>query len=114
MTPLSVALFGIGFAPISVATFGLVSEAKGVAVSAPLVYDPRYHSFESWASLMAEQYAANQLEIPSMYTDWKLWGNGLKAIDVFTNEAIPSTDNYEDWQQWAEALLGSINPPVRT
>lgn len=113
MTPLSVALFGIGFAPISVATFGLVSEAKGVAVSAPLVYDPRYHSFESWASLMAEQYAANQLEIPSMYTDWKLWGNGLKAIDVFTNEAIPSTDNYEDWQQWAQALLGSMNPSIR-
>lgn len=112
MTPRSVALFGIGFAPISVATFGLVSEPKGVAGSQPLVYDPRYHTFESWASLMAEQYATNQLEIPSAYTDWKLWGNGLKAIDVFTNEAIPSTDNYDDWHQWAQALLGSINPAV--
>jgi hypothetical protein len=34
-------------------------------MSQPLLYDPRYHTFESWASLMCEQYAANQLEIPT-------------------------------------------------
>jgi hypothetical protein len=75
-----------------------------------LVYDPRYHTFESWAALMVEQYAAQQLEIPTAQTDWKLWGNGIKAIDVFTNEAIPSTDNYENWNDWAAALLGAVNP----
>lgn len=77
-----------------------------------LVYDPRYHTFESWAALMVEQYAAQQLEIPTEQTDWKLWGNGIKAIDVFTNEAIPSTDNYDNWFDWAAALLGAINPNV--
>jgi hypothetical protein len=61
---------------------------------------------------MVEQYAAQQLEIPTANTDWKLWGNGIKAIDVFTNEAIPSTDNYENWNDWAAALLGSVNPAV--
>ena len=81
-------------------------------MSQPLLYDPRYHTFESWASLMCEQYAANQLEIPSEQTDWKLWGNGLKAIDIFTNEAVPNTDDYENWDQWAEALLAAINPRV--
>ena len=78
----------------------------------PLVYDPRYHTFESWAALMVEQYAAQNLEIPSQITDWKAWGNGIKAIDVFTNEAIPSTDNYANWFDWAAALLGAINPDV--
>jgi hypothetical protein len=112
MTPRSVALFGIGFSPLLVATFGLAPESNGVAGSSPLVYDPRYHTFDSWASLMAEQYAVNHLEIPSQNTDWKLWGNGLKAIDVFTNEAIPATDIYDDWQEWAQALLGAINPAV--
>lgn len=112
MTPRSVALFGIGFSPVLVATFGLASASTGVAGGQPLVYDPRYHTFDSWASLMAEQYAVNHLEIPNPYTDWKLWGNGLKAIDVFTNEAIPSTDNYDNWQDWAQALLGAINPQV--
>lgn len=112
MTPRSVALFGIGFSPMLVATFGLAPSSIGVAGSAPLVYDPRYHTFESWASLMAEQYAVNHLEIPSQNTDWKLWGNGLKAIDVFTNEAVPATDTYDDWHDWAQALLGAINPAV--
>jgi hypothetical protein len=59
---------------------------------------------------MCEQYTAQQLEIPTQLTDWKLWGNGLKAIDIFTNEAIPSTDNYENWFDWAAALLASVNP----
>jgi hypothetical protein len=36
-------------------------------MSQPLLYDPRYHTFESWASLMCEQYAANQLEIPTSH-----------------------------------------------
>ena len=81
-------------------------------MSGPLLYDPRYHTFESWASLMCEQYAANQIEIPSSTTDWRIWGNGLKAIDVFTNEAIPDTGVYSNWYEWAEALLASINPRV--
>ena len=79
-------------------------------MAGPLLFDPRFHTFDSWASLMCEQYAANQLSIPTPDTDWRLWGNGLKAIDVFTNEAIPDTDNYENWNQWAEALLAAINP----
>lgn len=81
-------------------------------ISPPLIYDPRYHTFESWAALMCEQYAANQIEIPIHSTKWKDWGNGLKAIDIFTNEAIPNTDDYEDWSSWAAALLAAINPRV--
>ena len=77
-----------------------------------LVYDPRYHSFESWAALMCEQYAAQQLEIPTANTDWKQWGQGLKAIDVFSNEAIPGTRNYDDWQEWAAQLVNAVNPAV--
>ena len=82
------------------------------SVSPPLVYDPRFHTFESWASLMVEQYAANQLSIPTPQTNWKDWGDGLKAIDVFTNEAIPSTENFDNWFDWAAALLASVNPQV--
>jgi len=77
-----------------------------------LIYDPRYHTFESWASLMVEQYAAQQLEIPNANTDWKEWGQGLKAIDVFSNEAIPGTRNYDDWQEWAAQLMNAVNSTV--
>ena len=81
-----------------------------MALNPAQVYDPRYHTFESWACLMVELYAAQQLAIPDASTDWKLWGNGLGAIDVFANEAIPSPYNFEDWQEWAQALVGAINP----
>jgi hypothetical protein len=83
-----------------------------MALNPAQVYDPRYHTFESWASLMVELYAAQQLAIPDQLTDWKVWGNGLSAIDVFSNEAIPRTDQYNDWHDWAEALVAAVNPRV--
>ena len=77
-----------------------------------LIYDPRYHDFTSWASLMCELYATQQLSVPDSSTNWKEWGAGLKAIDVFTNEAIPGPYEFDDWQEWAEALVNAVNPAV--
>ena len=77
-----------------------------------LVYDPRYHTFESWASLMVELYGAQNLSIPTSTTDWQEWGAGLKGIDVFTNEGIPGPYIYDDWHEWAEALVNAVNPSV--
>jgi hypothetical protein len=75
-----------------------------------LIYDPRGHTFESWAALMCELYAAQQLAIPTPTTDWQEWGEGLKAIDVFTNEGIPGPKVFNDWQEWAQALVNAVNP----
>lgn len=75
-----------------------------------LVYDPRYHTFESWAALMCEAYAAQQLQIPYEGIDWKEWASGLKAIDIFSNEGIPGPYVFEEWQDWAQALVGAVNP----
>lgn len=85
-----------------------------MALNPALIYDPRYHTFESWASLMVELYAAQQLSIPDALTDWKKWGDGLSAIDVFSNEAIPRTDQYDNWFDWAEALVAAVNPATQT
>ena len=75
-----------------------------------LVYDPRGHTFDSWASLMCELYATQQLATPTAATDWKQWGEGLKAIDVFTNEGIPGPGAFNDWQEWAQAVVGAVLP----
>jgi hypothetical protein len=85
-----------------------------MALNPAQIYDPRYHTFESWACLMVELYSAQQLSIPDASTDWKLWGNGLGAIDVFTNEAIPMTDDFDNWMDWAQALVSAVNPAVQT
>ena len=79
-----------------------------------LIYDPRGHTFDSWASLMCELYATQQLEIPTPHTDWKLWGNGIRAIDVFANEAIPMTDAFDKWEDLAQQLVNSVNPSTVT
>lgn len=77
-----------------------------------LVYDPRFHTWDSWASLMCEAFAAQQLAIPGPEENWRNWAEGLKAIDVFTNEAIPGPAPYLKWQDWAAALVNAINRPV--
>ena len=74
-----------------------------------LVYDPRHHTFESWAALMCEAYAGQQLQIPGPDVDFKSWGAGLKAIDIFANEAIPEPYLFDDWQEWATALVNAVN-----
>ena len=79
-------------------------------MSVALVYDPRFHTFDSWAALMCELYAANQLQVPTSDLDWKGWAAGLKAIDVFANEAIPEPYQFNDWQDWASAVVGAVNP----
>ena len=77
-----------------------------------LVYDPRYHTWNSWTSLMCEAYAAQQLSSNTPEEEWKQWAAGLKAIDVFTNEGIPGPYIYENWQDWASALVGAVNQPT--
>lgn len=87
------------------ATFAHTEANMAIAV----VYDPRYHDWNSWASLMVEAYAGQQLSIPSGEEHWKEWAASLKAIDVFTNEGIPGPYTYNNWQDWAAALVGAVN-----
>lgn len=75
-----------------------------------LVYDPRYHSWESWACLMCELYATQMLMMPPPEEKWKDWAEGLKAIDVFTNEGIPGPAPFDDWMEWAQAVVGAVLP----
>ena len=79
------------------------------SASNALVYDPRYHTFESWACLMVEQYGAQNLEIPNSLTNWQHWGAGLKTIDIFSSEAVPNPYQFSDWHEWASQLLNAMN-----
>lgn len=78
-----------------------------------LVYDPRYHTWDSWSSLMCEAYAAQSLSINAPEEAWADWAAGLLAIDVFVNEGIPAPYIYENWQDWAQALVGAVNQNIQ-
>lgn len=75
-----------------------------------LVYDPRYHTWDSWACLMCELYSTQNLAIPGPEETWQQWANGLKAIDVFTNEGVPDSSYFSNWYDWAEELVNAVNP----
>jgi hypothetical protein len=59
---------------------------------------------------MVEAYAAQQLQIPTADLDWKSWAAGLLAIDVFVNEGVPDPYLFDEWQDWASAVVGAVNP----
>ena len=58
---------------------------------------------------MCEAYAAQQLSMNTPEEEWKDWASGLKAIDIFVNEGIPGPQIYENWYDWAQALVGAVN-----
>lgn len=74
-----------------------------------LVYDPRYHTFESWAALMTEAYAGQQLQIPTEEMNWQDWAVGMTGIDIFANQGLPNPYLFGDWQSWAEATVNAVN-----
>lgn len=74
-----------------------------------ILYDPRYQNFVDWACLLCEQYAAQNLYIPDASTDWRQWAEGLKAIDIFTNEGVPGPAPFSEWQDWALAFVNAVN-----
>jgi hypothetical protein len=63
---------------------------------------------------MVEAYAAQQLAIPTSEDQWQAWGAGMCAIDIFSNEGIPSPYNFDKWDTWATAVVNAVNPSPRT
>jgi hypothetical protein len=59
---------------------------------------------------MCELYSTQNLAIPGPESEWRDWANGLKAIDVFTNEGSPDSTNFDNWYDWAEQLVNAVNP----
>lgn len=87
---------------MSVATNALNTQA--------LIYDPRGHTFESWASLMCEAFAVQQMEIPIHTTTWQGWAVGMVSVGLFNNEAIPDPYQFDNWEEWAFAAVGAYQP----
>ncbi len=74
-----------------------------------VVYDPRYQTWDSWASLMCEAYATQQLAIPDGEENWKGWAAGFKGIDLFANDAVPDPYEFDDWRSWVLAVVNQVS-----
>ena len=74
-----------------------------------LAYDPRYQTWDSWASLMVEAYGTQQLAIPTGEDTWREWAAGFRGIDIFGNDAVPSPYEFNHWQDWAAAVVNTVS-----
>ena len=68
-------------------------------------YDPRGMTWDNWCALMAELFAANQLGT-APEANWKQWADGMQGIGYFVNSGVPDSRMFDDWQSWAQQLVG--------
>lgn len=74
-----------------------------------VVYDPRYFTWDDWASLMCETYAAQNLEIPNGEGNWQGWAAGFSGIDLFAKAGIPNPYQFGDWRDWASSVVNTLS-----
>ena len=73
-----------------------------------VIYDPRGMNWDQWCPLMAELFGAQQLgTLPEEM--WKDWADGMSGIGYFNNSGVPDTRNFNNWQDWAEQLVGIMS-----
>lgn len=71
-------------------------------------YDPRGMSWDQYCKLMAELFAPQQLGFVAE-ENWRTWVDGLNGIGYFVESGIPDHRGYENWQDWAKAMVGIMD-----
>jgi hypothetical protein len=71
-------------------------------------YDPRGMTWDQYCKLMAELFAPQQLGFVAE-ENWRTWVDGLNGIGYFVESGIPDHRRYENWQDWAMAMVGIMS-----
>jgi hypothetical protein len=61
---------------------------------------------------MAELFAPNQLGTVDE-SQWRDWAAGMQGIGYFVNSAVPDPRGFNEWQDWAETLVGIMTVDTR-
>lgn len=73
-----------------------------------ICYDPRGMTWDQYCKLMAELFAPQQLGYV-VEEQWRSWVDGMNGIGFFVQSGIPDHRPYENWKDWAEAMVGIMN-----
>jgi hypothetical protein len=73
-----------------------------------VTYDPRGMQWTQYCSLMAELFAAQELgTVPE--ERWREWVDGMTGIGYFVNSGVPDSRGFDNWQDWAQRLVGIMD-----
>jgi hypothetical protein len=57
---------------------------------------------------MIELFSSNPL--PQVdESNWRAFVNAMYQLPAFTKSGIPSSTAYNEWQDWAKAIMGILN-----
>ena len=71
-------------------------------------YDPRGMTWDQYCKLMEELFAGNQLGHVEE-KDWRMWVDGMNGIGYFVQSGIPDHRPFENWQDWALQMVGTMS-----
>lgn len=66
-------------------------------------------TLRNWADSLFIDFPNDDIPILITEDNWKEWGNQLIQADSFFDNNAPSTDVYNDWQQWANHVFYVMN-----
>ena len=75
-------------------------------------FSSSYSTWEDWNGNFIIWYGQENIPLESE-DNWQAAAEHIASISTFLTYPIPSPNNFENWQDWADAVTLSINGPSR-
>lgn len=73
-----------------------------------VAYDPRNMEWPLYCALMTELFSNNSINTVEE-KDWRDWVNAISNIGNICQNGIPDARLFENWQDWAEQMVGIMS-----
>lgn len=70
---------------------------------------PRYANLSNWAASLIVDFPKDNIPVLTSEDEWKLWGNLLAEENSFSQNEVPNTSGYSDWNSWALDVFFNMN-----
>ena len=70
---------------------------------------PQGASWDSWNGNLVMFYSQELIPYTIDENDWKMVAKNVSQLPTFMAYPVPDPDLYENWQDWASALVGAVN-----